>query len=965
MKRIKALWGLTATLLVAGVLILGACFNPLTPPAIGEAGGPGSLTITVGGTPDLVRTLYPRAEFTSYELSFSPNDGQEPYVPVTFTGQNSTVITGLPAGSWDISAKGFVNIEGQVYEAASETKEDVVITGGTDQTIIFNITAKPMTDGGRGYFSYSVEFPDAKVDYAYLNFTAPDDSQVQTNPAAGAPEHITAIDLISDGTTGTIPLTPGYYLVRIQLGNQYQAAGKTEVVHIYPNLETRGEFVFRDEDFADTITLSGNVDVRINNVTPDFVSLEAYTDFPGQLLPSTVPGQFLAGTGLGPSGDWSLAILPFDTPTEVSFRINASFNDGSSYSWNIGHQLVESTSLPGLNFVSHKNTITLSGTVNVTVGQLPLDHIVINTFPDSTCIGIPLDYAEVYPASSPNWSITMLSLDAQTDVYFELDIYPQGGGNPIWYQTEHCESVYQTDISGITLGPYVLNYITLSGTVDVTVDGLAPDHIQIQAYDNAAYTGNPLGFASVSPSFDGNQWSMTIDSFPVLTDVYFTLSIQPQGGGNLIVRWLEDDPKSVYNQGVSGIDWTFDIITLSGTVDVTVDGAAPEFIVVAAYDNAAYTGNPLGSASISPSVDGNQWSMTIDSFPVLTDVYFELFTPPMGGELSSGRQVEDPESVYNQGVSGIDLGTFDLITLSGMVDVTVDGVAPDSIQIAAYDNADYTGMLGSAFVSPLFNGNQWSMTIDSFSALTDVYFTLIIHPQGGGNPIVRWLEYPESVYNQGVIGIDWTFDIITLSGTVDVTVDGAAPEYIQIGAYDNAAHTGNSLAYVYVFPLSNGNQWSMTIDSFSTFTDVYFELFIQPQGGGDIIGRWLEDDPESVYNQGVSGIDWTFDIITLSGTVDVTVDGLAPHSIQIQAYDNAAYTGNPLGSAFISSPSDDGNQWSMTIDSLSASTDVYFKLIIHPPGGGIPIFRQAEDPESVYNQGVSGIDLGTFNLIAE
>jgi hypothetical protein len=46
----------------------------------------------------------------------------------------------------------------------------------------------------------------------------------------------TEINLQEEGKrTGTLALESGFYLLKVQLENGYQALGKTEAVHIYPN----------------------------------------------------------------------------------------------------------------------------------------------------------------------------------------------------------------------------------------------------------------------------------------------------------------------------------------------------------------------------------------------------------------------------------------------------------------------------------------------------------------------------------------------------------------------------------------------------------------------------------------------------------------------------------------------------------------------------------------------------------
>jgi hypothetical protein len=975
MKRIKALWGLTATLLVAGVLILGACFNPLAPPAIGEEGGSGSLTITVGGTPDLVRTLYPRAEFTRYVLSFTPNDGQPPYADVPLIGQSTKVITDLPLGSWDISAKGFVTIEGQDYEAASQTQR-VEVTGET-QIIDFSITAKPIDSGGRGYFSYSVDFPAAKVDYAVLTFTHPSDPDgwppVQTNPATGLAENITSIDLKVEGTTDTIPLAPGYYLVRVQLRNPIQAAGRTEVVHIYPNLETKGEFVFHDEDFVDLITLSGNADIQLDNAPltlTSWVELGAYILEPlpgagagtdvgyGQQGPT---GQQIAGTNLDLSGNWSLVIPSFDTPTEVYFWIRTYYNN-TSYSWNIGHQVVGNTSLSGLNFSSHKSTITLSGTVDVTVGQDPPSSIQITAFADST-YKVQLGSASVEPQSaSTAWSITMLALDEQTEVYFDLAIQEENLSIP--QQTGVHRSVYNTDVSNIALGPYSFNVITLSGTVDtVTVNGDVPDRIDVLAYTEPDNENQYAMWVTTGVEEDGT-WSMLIEPFAAPTEVSFSLAISGQKSGNYYsTRQETGEKRTVHNQSIGGINlgpFELEKITLSGTVDATFFGLPPNFITVEAFHVVSdgyvsgyyYT---LGSASVDMA--SGTWSMLIDPLDAPTDVYFRLYiSTPDGGGISQETGVQ--VIVHDEDTDDIDLGTFDLekITLHGIVNVTINGAASDYISVTAYDNADCTGTpLGSGSSSKSVSGTTWHMQIDPFNTPTDVYFELYIQPQGQGGSFSYQIEEPVSVYNQGKSIDLGTFDLekITLSGTVNITLNGAAPSYIWVDVYGNANHT-SYLGYASVN--INSGTWSVQIDPFDTPTDVYFNLYIEPQGGRDSFSYTIEE-PVSVYNQDMSGINLgTFNLISISGSAAIQKDGVAVQEGRVVAF---GVTGSQR--TFLGDGDYNGSDWSIYLAPYSGTVSFVVQAIT---SNDYMILYELDATKNttLSGSGRTGINLGTVNI---
>ena len=158
-------------LALSAALVLAGCFNPLDPVDSGAQTGAGYLSVSIAGQGGGARTLYPSANFTKYELTFA-SDGKS-YGPKTLTGTASESFDDIPAGTWTITAKGYVAIDGQEY-AAAEGSETVDIEAGENQSVSIAISAKQ--DGDPGYFYYNVSFPHAKVDTATLPLSQFDSS---------------------------------------------------------------------------------------------------------------------------------------------------------------------------------------------------------------------------------------------------------------------------------------------------------------------------------------------------------------------------------------------------------------------------------------------------------------------------------------------------------------------------------------------------------------------------------------------------------------------------------------------------------------------------------------------------------------------------------------------------------------------------------------------------------------------
>jgi hypothetical protein len=216
------------------MLLWAGCSNMVAPSNQNETG----LRITISGGTAGSRTLYPHAVFSKYILTF---DGPEPRQDITLPAGQSSVAVGLAAGQWIVTATGYVMIKETEY-AAAEGSEQVTITAGSFQEI--GITIQASQDGEDGFFSYSVNFPQSKVNEAELRIY----------PFGGNYQYAQLIDL-RETSSDLLPLRPGYYMMSIRLYNDYdyQTATRTEVVHIYSNMETSAEYTFAEEDFTNTI----------------------------------------------------------------------------------------------------------------------------------------------------------------------------------------------------------------------------------------------------------------------------------------------------------------------------------------------------------------------------------------------------------------------------------------------------------------------------------------------------------------------------------------------------------------------------------------------------------------------------------------------------------------------------------------------------------------------------------------
>jgi len=225
--------------LVAAALILAGCSNMRD-----FSGGTTGLRITVQGEGAGARTLYPNTVFTKYVLKFSgPSDRED----ITLeSGKISVNVDDLAEGTWKITAVGYVTIGGVEYPAAEGSIQETVVSGESKD---INITVSASKEGPPGFFYYNIQFPSDVVEDAGLYIYRFGTDEAECSP----------LDLKTKNED-TIQLSPGYYMMKIRLSydSSSRTAGRTEIVHIYSNMETRAEYTFENSDFTAEMTVDGS-----------------------------------------------------------------------------------------------------------------------------------------------------------------------------------------------------------------------------------------------------------------------------------------------------------------------------------------------------------------------------------------------------------------------------------------------------------------------------------------------------------------------------------------------------------------------------------------------------------------------------------------------------------------------------------------------------------------------------------
>jgi hypothetical protein len=197
---------------------------------------------------------------------------------------------------------------------------------------------------------------------------------------------------------------------------------------------------------------------------------------------------------------------------------------------------------------------------------------------------------------------------------------------------------------------------------------------------------------------------------------------------------------------------------------------------------------------------------------------------------------------------------------------------------------------------------------------------------------------------------------VSWSGTIDLRVNGSFPSgSVNIQACD--ANTGGPLGSGQV---NTNGSWSITLNEpYSGTKQVSFRVYFSNSGrsAGE---RTLPATAQTGSDLG------TYSFITLEGSVAVSLNGTpitsgSGYDISVYARTVTEYSGyRDLGYANV----DPHGQWSMMIESLSASTNVYFSVNVYDQINDNWIGEKTGGSESVFNSPIT-IALGTvdFNII--
>jgi hypothetical protein len=776
--------GLTALLgvFVLTFLGLGSCMNPLQAPAPAERSSDGSTGVRISIVTGEERTLLPSTTFSKYVLSFSNSDGVASPSDMTLTA--NTEIVSLEPANWTITVTAFVEVE-SVDVPSAEGSAEVTLGSGELKGVSIRVSSK--IGGGDGYFSYDVQYP-ADVQYGWLNVYDIGTSVIEKY-------------LTSEPSGNKLPLPAGYYGLQVRLNTNYGVAVRTEIVHIYPGMETRGDYVFSEADFGIPITISGTVDLSgLESVNMAEIILHRNSDF-------TYSEASFYEYGLSGNWSWAVKTLPFNQPTDLYVELRLQLSGGGTLTKRLPAPISvynQDAAVPALGPFT-VNQFNLSGVVD---------------FSDLTSLGITVNYAyvEVYqdgsspgslgniyvnPESGP-WSFGILTEETSLPVRIVLQVRPDNGPS-IYDEIQTTLTASRSDLdftpgpisAGTTINGAVTNNVyygylfvpDTTGDYAFTLNAAGSEYISLSLYDAA---GGQLGYAS--------GW---------YSDLVLSSSSSLSAGAVYYIELYLNSPYRAFHFRVDPVSQA----SLGGTVNFS--GLLSPFsggVTVSSADITVYAGNSahtmLGTGTINTG-DGS-WSATVDLAGQSIPAIFVITA-----NLSNGQTVYHQEYLS---INGSDSG------LNFNPGVVIGGSTVTRTIINQYDYLLYIPETTGDYSLTVSAEAGWHTELNLYDAQTGNFLTSsygygkieLVQELNVGNPylirVYSWSGQFSSYQFQAE-----TLQPVTLSGTVNL--NGLAPltsgdiNYVEIQIYNGAS---NPVPLGPPVTAESNGTWSATISASGT-----------------------------------------------------------------------------------------------------------------------------------------------------
>jgi hypothetical protein len=163
---------------------------------------------------------------------------------------------------------------------------------------------------------------------------------------------------------------------------------------------------------------------------------------------------------------------------------------------------------------------------------------------------------------------------------------------------------------------------------------------------------------------------------------------------------------------------------------------------------------------------------------------------------------------------------------------------------------------------------------------------------------------------------------ITLSGNISVTLNGQVIPRVQLYAW--GSQNGSTM----LTSPGSGAPWSITLPVFDSPANLNFVVYGYDSEWNQLIYKNTGITLSGVHNTNISGVAinlGNITTVTLNGTVNI--DGQNPNYVNIGVIEKINdYTYSQIGSGYIPNYDTSAHTWSISIETLPAGTEVYFRI---------------------------------------
>jgi hypothetical protein len=284
---------------------------------------------------------------------------------------------------------------------------------------------------------------------------------------------------------------------------------------------------------------------------------------PGRLSIEAGNNDWYSYTGINPSDiadgvlNWTIPLCEFDAgdwdtitgTQEVSFYLNFGF-DGN-FKIPLGVKSLDMTNKSDITEESlgevSLGTITLSGSISLSVTGAPVSNVSISVIADDSFLGSSSIKVTSDSLSNVPWSVSIRPFEPATNVTINVTGYDDDS-NKIFYKhgVATVPNISTSNKTDITLNIGTINLITLSGTINVTYSGKPVPRVYIGISESG---GGSTQLDSPGPNA---QWSIVTPALDSEGTVTFNVTGQALSGRNLFEKH-DLVSTTVYNSNVPGI----------------------------------------------------------------------------------------------------------------------------------------------------------------------------------------------------------------------------------------------------------------------------------------------------------------------------------------------------------------------------------------------------------------------------